>query len=476
MSFFSSRRGAQPSFPSRCANRSFSRKAEIVDGLVLMIAGTLLPAWLLGHLFLSFYPAPESATDPTNTVASESMGDSDPGEGKIPGAEGEAGKSGSALADTNSSKTVTHTFAPRGSKSADIESKIAELELENRTLKSEMMSSQADSNVVGQLRGQLNMTSQELTTTKENLTNTESRLRTTEAEMQTLRSNLSETQSRLQLAQTNLENAKQMATPAAGDNSPFSAITSDNNNQANEIAKAEATIVELQRNIETLTQQTNDKITVAEGTIAQLQRNVQTITQQANASKDALAIRDQELRTATLELKEMMSNSANNDQTNEIAKAEATIVELQRNIETLTQQTNDKITVAEGTIAQLQRNVQTITQQANASKDALAIRDRELQTASLELKAIATENTNLKAALTAASRQSTQQTSPAAQTQLAPEVYREFVSSKGSVSKMAFVRWENDEVIVRSFTNKKLYRLSLDRFSDDDQKYLLDKK
>ena len=73
MSFFSSRRGAQPSFPSRCANRSFSRKAEIVDGLVLMIAGTLLPAWLLGHLFLSFYPAPESATDPTNTVASESM-------------------------------------------------------------------------------------------------------------------------------------------------------------------------------------------------------------------------------------------------------------------------------------------------------------------------------------------------------------------------------------------------------------------
>ena len=186
-----------------------------------MIAGTLLPAWLLGHLFLSFYPAPESATDPTNTVASESMGDSDAGEGKIPGAEGEAGKSGSALADTNSSKTVTHTFAPQGSKSADIESKIAELELENRTLKSEMMSSQADSNVVGQLRGQLTMTSQELTTTKENLTNTESRLRTTEAEMQTLRSNLSETQSRLQLAQTNLENAKQMATPAAGEALPM---------------------------------------------------------------------------------------------------------------------------------------------------------------------------------------------------------------------------------------------------------------
>jgi len=56
------------------------------------------------------------------------------------------------------------------------------------------------------------------------------------------------------------------------------------------------------------------------------------------------------------------------------------------------------------------------------------------------------------------------------------EVYRDFVSSKGSISKMAFIRWENDDIIVRSFSNKRLYRLTLDRFSAADQTYLLEQK
>lgn len=41
--------------------RSTSRRGEILDTLVILIAGSLLPVWLLGHLFLTIYPVPDAA-------------------------------------------------------------------------------------------------------------------------------------------------------------------------------------------------------------------------------------------------------------------------------------------------------------------------------------------------------------------------------------------------------------------------------
>lgn len=41
---------------------------------------------------------------------------------------------------------------------------------------------------------------------------------------------------------------------------------------------------------------------------------------------------------------------------------------------------------------------------------------------------------------------------------------------------MAFVRWEEDKIVFRNFADKKLYRLTLDRFSETDKRYLLERK
>ena len=106
----------------------------------------------------------------------------------------------------------------------------------------------------------------------------------------------------------------------------------------------------------------------------------------------------------------------------------------------------------------------------NSANEAMAASKEELQTAQTQLQALRTQNGNLQTALDAAREIA------AKKPELPKEVFRDFVSSKGSIAKMAFVRWEGEAVIVRSFANKKLYRLTMDRFSEADQKYLLDQK
>ena len=65
------------------------RHGEIVDALVFMIVALLLPAWLLGHLFLTCYPAPES--DGTVAAASGDLfGEGESGEDGGDGSEGDS--------------------------------------------------------------------------------------------------------------------------------------------------------------------------------------------------------------------------------------------------------------------------------------------------------------------------------------------------------------------------------------------------
>ena len=53
------------------------------------------------------------------------------------------------------------------------------------------------------------------------------------------------------------------------------------------------------------------------------------------------------------------------------------------------------------------------------------------------------------------------------------EQYREYVSSRGNRSRLAFIQWlDNDQVVVRSFANKQLYQVPIERFSAADQEYL----
>ena len=57
------------------------------------------------------------------------------------------------------------------------------------------------------------------------------------------------------------------------------------------------------------------------------------------------------------------------------------------------------------------------------------------------------------------------------------EQYREYVSSHGNRSRLAFIQWiDNDQVVVRSFANKQLYQVPIERFSAADQEYLKSQK
>ena len=53
--------------------------------------------------------------------------------------------------------------------------------------------------------------------------------------------------------------------------------------------------------------------------------------------------------------------------------------------------------------------------------------------------------------------------------------FREWVSSRGSKARLAFVRWENDSVIVVNEAGKE-FRLALNRLSSADQTYVNDKR
>jgi len=52
-----------------------------------------------------------------------------------------------------------------------------------------------------------------------------------------------------------------------------------------------------------------------------------------------------------------------------------------------------------------------------------------------------------------------------------PLEFRDWISSKGNKARLAFVRWEGDEIVVVNEANKK-FRLPLNRLSPNDQKYV----
>lgn len=56
-----------------------------------------------------------------------------------------------------------------------------------------------------------------------------------------------------------------------------------------------------------------------------------------------------------------------------------------------------------------------------------------------------------------------------------PLEFRDWISSKGNKARLAFVRWEDGKIIVVNEANKK-FRLSLNRLSPEDQKYVNDKR
>ena len=372
------RNGASRRLFSRSEFEKHSRNAEIVDTLVFMIAALLLPAWLLGHLFLTWYPAPETSlsTDEAgsnlmNVSDSSDLSDSsDASETDLP----DLPKANSTIEDfdRNSTEGMSTEFQ---SQLASLQTANAALQQENSNLKAraaETPSQNEDSTASNDLQHQLTAATTKLVSTEERLASTETRLQQTEAQVQTLFNDLETTQSKLTAAeQLAAKMASAPPSASSGASSPFTEIPSE------------------------------------------------------DADDKRLA----------------MANAAN----------------------------NEKLALLKQQIGSLNEEMKSTRTNLNSTTEALAMREKELQQTNIVLQDLKSRNSELKSALTAAQQQ-------AQKTELPKEVYRDFVSSKGSVSKMAFIRWEEDQIIVRSFADKKLYRLGLDRFSPADQTYLLERK
>ena len=124
---------------SKSANAK--RSGDILDGLVIMLAGMLLPAWLLGMLYLTFYPAPHTAGEMAagnSDIAAVSNSDAEAGENEQasssnsgnPGASG-SGTSGSDTKPNNEFKlkldSMTEKFQSLTTTSEAFESEVMSL-------------------------------------------------------------------------------------------------------------------------------------------------------------------------------------------------------------------------------------------------------------------------------------------------------------------------------------------------------------
>lgn len=391
-----------------------------MDSLVFMLAGLLLPAWLLGHLFLTFYPAPEtmaeSGTEPKSNLENPAESSD------LPSGLSPTDSSGDAANDSNPGDSngmlannplkgeldsLTGKFNSLVSKSTQLETDIAtlnrtnaDLMAENAALKSEA-SDRSNSNslmlqedsasvaLVNELRTKFDSASRQVTAMEQSLQDARSQLETTESEKQTLQLDLDNARMKLQQAETKLASAQttdSMEIKPEGGNSPFAHATPEGSSSKPDlVAEANARVAELEQKIKEI----NFSLTNANQTAANRQKDLQA--------------RESEIQSTRQNMEDLRAQTAQ-------------------------------------VIADLR-----------------------------------TQNNDLKTALEA-SRNNPVNTLKVVEPQLPKEVYRDFISSKGSVSKMAFIRWEGEDIIVRSFSNKKLYRLTLDRFSNDDQQYLLERK
>ena len=404
-----------------------NRTGDVLDSLVVMIAMLLIPAWLLGHLFLTFYPAPEgvagaelggteasqpadgdseskSPTDPDSdmgTGSGDKLGEMAMGDGS----NGMGGSSAALQSMKDKFNSLTQTSATLESEVMSLKESNAALVQQNEALKTKanqhVMSfkkpAEDNSKALQELQIKYDNTSFELQSMQQ-------KLESTENEKQTLQMNLADAQSKLEQAQA------MQAKPDAAADTPFALLGSEEKSKQDELV-AEA----------------NAKVTALQQQIEELNRSM------AN-SKNSMAAQQEELQTARRQVQDAMAQNAN-----------------------------------------LKTALNTARE--NAARDIAAARDKAASEMAARDKAAAARE---MAAREMAAREQADREQAAREQAMAAEKpkeeFRDYTSSKGSVSRMAFIRWEGDDVIVRSFANKKLYRLTMDRFSEADQQYLLERR
>lgn len=401
-----------------------SRRAEALDGLVFMMAAALLVLFILGHLLLAFAPGLFGSTAKADGNAeggsSLTLAGSPDGSGSSDGEE--AGGSNDADANLLSggdfSSPATHGSGSKGLANADVEayeSAAEKLRLKIDALKETNQSLLTENSSLKSAASSMTETDdEEVTKLRESLRQTEGKLAATQRNEIDINQRLLSSESSLGKLRKEFSDLQSQLDRAQTD------LASAGSSTASPFAE----LPNQNADIEALKQEVQQ----AEAKANSLQVQVASLEQELKSAKDKLA-------------------STN-------MRGDSELSELRNRVTTL------------------QRDLELTTNKMNA-------REQEFVAATGTLEKLQATNINLRNQLAAAAQRPA--ASPATGSGLEvtskPEVFRDYTSSKGSVSKMAFIRWEGEDgIIVRSFADKRLYRLTLDRFSDADKEYLLDRK
>lgn len=411
------------------------RHGNVCDTLVFCLVAVLLPAWLLGHLFLTFFPARSSNTEMAIAASSTDV----PSRTDVSLTPKHTNEDRSEANTRHNKNMVVEKIADSNAQSAEgqngstaIESKIADLKTENVNLTrqaNELQSQKSDQSIeINKLKDQLAQISHVKSTE-----DTQAVAR----QLQSLKSDFSQL----------TENHQSMQTAKSSLESKIKRLESRNQ----QLAMRKGTVVDKegwQREMESKVQQLEEQLRESKTNLAEQQQLVQTMkaaeSTDSETTQEIVAAREQLLREA-IEQKRLL---------------QARVSELTLSLDSA----SSKIVNRNKELADFRQQLQTLKAKYDLTLKRLASAD----TGDPQKKNVATSSQPSSGP---------ELTGPTDAQSAAEEQYREYVSIRGNRSRLAFIQWVgDDQVIVRSFANKQLYQLPLSRFSDPDQQYLISLK
>lgn len=363
------------------------RSGSVCDTLVFLLVATLLPAWLLGHLFLMFFPAQDSGMavqggtpDRLGSVAaladSDSSGDSQ-SEGMI-----------DLLTEDEKPDTTTSSHSELGQQDVQWGQKVVEFESTISNLQKE--------------NENLSLKATEFESLK-----FEQQKEIDELKKRLQQNSMQNGQGQIASMSTQLREAKDDYTRLED---RFKLLQDEKSQLAREFSDLESKNEQL-----AMAQQSTgpDNTKTAEALVAASEK----LLAEANEEKSRLQNRVKELATA-------------------LDTAQASFTSQKRELD----DANNQLQQLNAKFAQIRKSRGTASAPSENTKPG---------------------------------RSNLIETSRRANRPSATEQYREYVSSRGNRSRLAFIKWiEDEQVVVRSFLNKQLYQVPIERFSDADQKYL----
>ena len=398
------------------------RSGNVCDTLVFLLVAALLPAWLLGHLYLAFFPSSGSSSGVANAsdaVASLSGEGSSAKDSADDGAIAllDEGSDGATPADANTDAVVVRHNIQWQQKLDGFKTKFSSLSSENQNLtmkatKLEDLKYQQEKEIAD-LKSRIEQFSNAGGAEKMASVSTELRdAQNDYAQLDREFKSIQQEKSQLASQVMELESKNQQLATSAG---------SSNKNEG------------LQKELEAQIQTLETQLREAQRDLVEQRR----LAEQMNSERPG----DSETNQALIAASEKLLGEANQEK------------------------------------SRLQGRVNELITALDSANSDLASQKKQLADSNNQLQQVNAKYALTLKRLTGDSGDAVNvQQSPPDQTPQNPaanEQYRNYVSSRGNKSRLAFIRWAgDDQVVVRSFANKRLYQVAIERFSVSDQQYL----